>query len=147
MNHTHNVRRTPCSPRSDDVCNKHADHAGTTNPARVQPRAQTLNHRVSSFRSPISGTRGANVANVEALKGPRLSSLRTSTTQCVVIISTALVLLGSVGGCTNTRQRDFYAARNIDISPEPGDGTVIVRRDTVDLLTRERQALALSRVD
>lgn len=49
-----------------------------------------------------------------------------------------------IGGCSDHRRADFYAIRNVRIAAEPGDGSIIVRAEPMDLLARERRALALS---
>jgi hypothetical protein len=77
-----------------------------------------------------------------------MNTLRCSTTRNAVNFSATIVVMASLSGCaTNPTKRDFYAARSISLSPDVGDGTVIVRHEAADLLTRERQALALSRHD
>ncbi|RMH11534.1 MAG: hypothetical protein D6695_08985 [Planctomycetota bacterium] len=70
-------------------------------------------------------------------------------TNRALLVGTIVVLASAshLGGCADTRRSDFYAMRKIRVHAQRGDQSIIVRARPADLLTRERQALALSRSD
>lgn len=63
-----------------------------------------------------------------------------AATLTIVVLACSTVLTG----CSDHRRADFYAIRDLRIAAEPGDGSIIVRAEPMDLLARERRAVALS---
>lgn len=73
-----------------------------------------------------------------------MTARQTSTCRATVLALILAAMGSQLGACRDTRQSDFYAIRNLHLRAKPGEGTVTVRAEPVDLLARERRALALS---